>query len=192
MNDTFLAIFINAITGKNIALYSLLGLCPLIFYKIDIKRSLLIGVLITIIMFFSNWLILLIFYIILLPLNLIYLQILFSVLLTYLTIHCTRLLAKKFSPSLVVLFDTYPEFFYTNYAIYGIAFLNLNRMSEYWNSTVFALGSGIGYTIVILILMAIKERLHSVKKMPLSKRTIGELVILGLMSLVFISMTGLR
>jgi len=192
MNENLIVLFIKALTGNNLILYSLLGICPLVLYQLNIKECFSIGLIITAIMLIGTWLTLFFFNFILLQMNLIYLKILCFVFFIYLIIQFIKIIANRFSPSLSKLFDTYPEFFYTNYAIYGLAFLNINLNFEFLNATVLALGSGLGYLIVILIFNAIKERINDIKKLSPSRRLFMELVVLGLMSLVFICITGLR
>jgi|GEM_PF-1229894 len=192
MNENLIVLFIKALTGNNLILYSLLGICPLVLYQLNIKECFSIGLIITAIMLIGTWLTLFFFNFILLQMNLIYLKILCFVFFIYLIIQFIKIIANRFSPSLSKLFDTYPEFFYTNYAIYGLAFLNINLIFEFLNATVLALGSGLGYLIVILIFNAIKERINDIKKLSPSRRLFMELVVLGLMSLVFICITGLR
>jgi len=99
---------------------------------------------------------------------------------------------SSFSPEFSSLFDKYPEFFYTNYAVYGLVFLTVNFKLKIMSGIMFSLGSGIGYLIVAIIFMAIKDRLWSGYKTGHLKRIYVELIILGLVSLIFMSITGLR
>lgn len=129
---------------------------------------------------------------ILVPLKLNHLQILLILIITYLIIYYTKTLLSRFSPELSFLFDKYPEFFYTNYAVYGLVFLTINLKLKIIPGMMFALGSGIGYLIIAIIFMEIKDRLWPGYKTGNLKRIYLELIILGLVSLIFMSITGLR
>ncbi len=192
MNDNLLNIFIDAILGKNIVLYYILGICPLILYKTNIKETLSICFILLIIMVICPMVCLIVNNYILVPLKLNHLQILLILIITYLIIYYTKTLLSRFSPELSFLFDKYPEFFYTNYAVYGLVFLTINLKLKIIPGMMFALGSGIGYLIIAIIFMEIKDRLWPGYKTGNLKRIYLELIILGLVSLIFMSITGLR
>jgi len=192
MNDNLLNIFIDAILGKNIVLYYILGICPLILYKTNIKETLSICFILLIIMVICASVCLVVNNLILIPLNLSYLQILLILIIIYLIIYYTKTLLSRFSPELSFLFDKYPEFFYTNYAVYGLVILTINLKLKIMPGMMFALGSGIGYLIIAIIFMEIKDRLWPGYKTGNLKRIYLELIILGLVSLIFMSITGLR
>uniref|UniRef100_A0A7V1EH01 Uncharacterized protein n=1 Tax=candidate division WOR-3 bacterium TaxID=2052148 RepID=A0A7V1EH01_UNCW3 len=192
MDYNLLNIFIDAVLGKNIVLYYILGICPLILYKANINKILSICSILTIIMVICSSVCLTVNNLILIPLKLNYLQILLILIITYLIIHYTKILLSSFSPALSSLFDKYTEFFYTNYAVYGLVFLTVNFKLKIMSGIMFSFGSGIGYLIVAIIFMAIKDRLWSGYKTGHLKRIYVELIILGLVSLIFMSITGLR
>ncbi|MGB9720225.1 MAG: Rnf-Nqr domain containing protein [bacterium] len=192
MANNLLAILVDHIIGSNIVLYTLLGICPLILYAVNLKECLMIGIILIVIMLISAWLNLFIFYFLLRPLNFTHVAIVLFILITWLTIHYIRFAMNQSYPYLAILFDKYPEFFYTNYAIYGTVFLNINRKLVFLDTTISVLASGLGYLVVILIFMTIKERIYLIKKISRPWRLFMELSILALISLVFLSITGLR
>ncbi|MEO0124314.1 MAG: Rnf-Nqr domain containing protein [candidate division WOR-3 bacterium] len=192
MNNNLLNIFIDAVFGKNIVLYYLLGLCPLILYKTSIKESFVIGTNLTIIMVVCSFVSVFVNNLLLIPFNLGYLKILFIILIIYLIIYCGKVLLSKFSPNLSALFDNYPEFFFTNYALYGVIFLNISFKSRVLPAVLSSFGFGIGYLILTIIFMAIKEKLRFEQKTTALKNIYLELIILGLISLVIFSIIGLK
>ncbi|MEO0185935.1 MAG: Rnf-Nqr domain containing protein [candidate division WOR-3 bacterium] len=192
MANNLLVLLINKISSNNVVLYSLLGICPLILYRINLQECLSTGIIIVVIMLVSSWLNLFIYHFLLLPLNFTHMAIVLFVFITYLTIHYTKIAMNQYYPSFAILFKQYPEFFYTNYAIYGTTMLNISNNVVFWNYTLSVLGSGLGYFIVIFIFMAIKERIYTIKRISTPSRLFMELSILALMSLVFSSITGLR
>ncbi len=180
------------IIGKNIVLYYMLGISPLILYKTSIKESLSIGFILTIIMIICSSVSILVNNFILIPLNLNYLQIVFILVINYFIIYYAKFLLHRFSSNLAVLFENYPDFFYTNYAVYGLIFLSINLKSSLLPVVIFSFGSGIGYLIVIIIFMALKERLMFEYNSSKFKNIYLELIALGLFGLVFFSIAGLR
>ncbi len=192
MTSSLLGTVINQITGNNIVLYSLLGICPLILYRLNFKECYSTGLIIVVIMLLSFWMNLFVYHFLLLPLNFTHLRIVLFVLIIYLTIYFAEVAMNKYYPPLAILFKQYPEFFYTNYAIYGAVLLNVSHKLAFFDSTISVLGSGLGYFIVLFIFMEVKERINAIKKISAPRRMFLELSILALMSLVFISVTGLK
>lgn len=192
MINSLVAIFIKNITGNNIVLYTLLGVCPLILYQITIKESLALGIIMTVIIFFCTHITLLIYNFIILPLNLDYLKILSFIITIYLVMQLIKSIFNKINSSYAKLFDTYPEFFYTNFAVYGSVFLHVKSNFNFLNITVNSLGTGIGYLVILVIFNSIKERLSDSQNLTRSYRIFIELIILGLMSLVFVGTMSFR
>lgn len=190
MGNSLVLTFVKYITSNNIALYALLGICPLISYQLSIKDCLIIGTAITAIILLSTWSIMLFYYFIIIPINLFYLKIISFTVIIYLVIQCAKITMNKFYPSVSKLYDKYPEFFYTNIAIYGSIFLNIKPQLKFLNITVSALGSGLGYLILMLFFYSIKERINDRKNSSLFHQLVIALMILGLISLVFIGATG--
>lgn len=182
--------FIKNLTSNNIALYALLGICPLILYQLSIKDCLIIGTVISSIMLLSTWLIMLFYYFIIIPINLFYLKIITFTIIIYLMIQFTKITINKFYPQVSKLFDKYPEFFYTNIAIYGSIFLNIKPQLKFLSSTVNTLGSGLGYLIITILFNSIKERINDSNNSSMSHQLVIALILLGLIGLVFIGATG--
>lgn len=192
MSNTLISIFIKNISANNIVLYSLLGICPLILYQLSIKESLAISVFTIAIMLISTWLTMLIYHFLILPLNLSYLKIFGFIIITYLIIELIKTLINKLNSPYAEIFDAYPEFFYTNFAIYSTAFLCIDSNFNFVNSTVDALGFGVGYFILLIIFNCIKERFNNKQNLSRTDSLLVDLVILGLISLVFVGAIGLR
>lgn len=190
MGNSLVLTFIKNITSNNIALYALLGICPLILYQLSIKDCLIIGTVISAIMLLSTWLIMLFYYIIIIPINLFYLKIITFTIIIYLMIQFAKITINKFYPPVSKLFDKYPEFFYTNIAIYGSIFLNIKPQLKFLNITANCFGSGLGYLILIILFSSINEMVNDRKNLSLFHQLVIALMLLGLISLVFIGATG--
>ncbi len=191
MNENLLNVFIDAVVGRNIILYYILGVCPLILYKTSINESFFIGIILTIVMVISAFVAVLINFILTL-LHLSYLQILLIIIIVYLIIYYTRIILNRFFPNSSKLFANYPEFFYTNYALYGLVFLNINIKADILPAVVFSFGAGVGYLIITVIFMAIKERLGFARKTNNLENIYLGLIILGLISLLFWNISGFK
>ena len=79
----------------------------------------------------------------------------------------------------------------TNCAVLGIAILNINNGYDLLGTIVYALGSGLGFLLVILLFSAIREKLElhdipkALKGLPIA------LITAAFMSLAFIGFGGI-
>ncbi len=191
MSENLLATFTNAILGNNLILFFLLGTCPLMLYQLNIKNSLIIGVLILFITLFSALIIQIFVYLILVPAGLTYFKIISVFLFTIVVIYAVRTVTSKYTPRVAELFDTYPEFFYTNYAIFGVIFLNVGTSQEYLHIAVSTFGYTIGYVLIMVVFYPIKEYINN-KGLTSAQQTVLQITVLGLLCIVLMSITGLK
>jgi|UniRef100_A0A7V3VUA9 Na+-translocating ferredoxin:NAD+ oxidoreductase RnfA subunit len=185
MNKDLLPTFLNLIFNKNIVLYHLLGICPILLYRISLKESLKIGIIITLMMLINVWVVSLTF---LTQFYFAKFRILLTILIVYLIMHFTKVILTHYKPSFAYLFDKYPEFFYTNYALYGTTIMNI-KINNPLFMTLNSISAGIGYLILLIVFMPVKERMLSSKKSSQEKNIALELIILGLMSMLFMNIT---
>nr|MBC8385155.1 electron transport complex subunit RsxA [Candidatus Cloacimonadota bacterium] len=79
----------------------------------------------------------------------------------------------------------------TNCAVLGVAILNVNENLNFFGAILNGLFAGIGFTVVLLLMAGIRERLEkaeipeSMKGMPIA------MVVAGLMALAFLGFAGL-
>ena len=79
----------------------------------------------------------------------------------------------------------------TNCAILGLAILNVDFEYSLVKSLVFAIGSGIGFTLALLLMSGIRERLDTADVPPSFKGVPIALVTAGLLSVSFLGFAGL-
>ncbi|MEO0160925.1 MAG: Rnf-Nqr domain containing protein [candidate division WOR-3 bacterium] len=184
--NAILSLLWETLTKNNVCLYYLLGICPLLLYNLNLGESFITGLVIILLMVLGNWVVFIIEKIFLLPLGLSYMQISFFVLIIYLLLYYSKIMVKRLPGNLSDLFDNYPEFFFTNYAIYGVIFLNRSSNLPFWETTVASFGFGFGYLVILVLFMLIKEKMNINERMPIP--VFRQLLILSLMSLVFMSL----
>ena len=100
---------------------------------------------------------------------------------------------EKFSPSLYASLGIFLPLIAVNCAILGCAlFMQQRDFGSAWTATVYGAGSGIGWTLAIVGLAAIREKLAS-SNIPKPLRGIGITFILtGLMGIAFMSFLGIK
>lgn len=69
------------------------------------------------------------------------------------------MVVKKFSPSLYNALGVYLPLITTNCAVLGVAILNITENYNLLSSFINGVGSGIGFTVAIVLLAGIREKL---------------------------------
>jgi electron transport complex protein RnfA len=98
---------------------------------------------------------------------------------------------QKTAPNIYKALGVFLPLMCTNCAILGIAIININSDLSFIESILHGLFAGIGFTLVLLLMAGIRERLEksevpqSMKGMPIA------LIIAGCMALAFLGFSGL-
>lgn len=128
---------------------------------------------------------------ILIPLDLIYLRTLSFILVIAVVVQFTEMVVRKTSPTLYRLLGIFLPLITTNCAVLGVALLNINQSHNFLQSAVYGFGAAVGFSLVMVLFAAIRERL-AVADVPAPFRGSSiALVTAGLMSLAFMGFSGL-
>jgi electron transport complex protein RnfA len=132
-----------------------------------------------------------IFTYILTPLNVLYLKFIVFILVIASTVQLIDMFLKKYNEQLHKAFGIYLPLITTNCAILGVVILTFLNNFNIIEALIFALGSGIGFLIALLIMSGIRERL-SHADVPASLRGVPiALIIAGLLALAFGGFSGI-
>lgn len=103
----------------------------------------------------------------------------------------TEMVVRKTSPTLYRLLGIFLPLITTNCAVLGVALLNINQSHNFLQSAVYGFGAAVGFSLVMVLFAAIRERL-AVADVPAPFRGSSiALVTAGLMSLAFMGFSGL-
>ena len=157
-----LLIVINAVFVNNFVLSRFLGICPFLGVSKRTETALGMGVAVIFVMGVAS----VITYAIDLALvaaGLEYLRTIVFILVIAALIQLVEIFVKRFSPSLYSALGVYLPLITTNCAVLGVAIMNVTELSEVNVLYAFVNGvaSGIGFTIAILILAGIRERMET-------------------------------
>lgn len=187
----FLTVIISAMLINNIVLIQFLGLCS--FFGVSTKMESVFGMSLAVIV--VTVLAALITYplntFVLIPLNIPYIQTIAFILVIASLVQLVELVVKKVSKSLYKSLGVYLPLIASNCAVLGVALTNVSSPKSYIDAIGFALGSGLGYALVIIAFTAIRIRLNTY---PIPKAVKGlpiALVTSGLMALAFLGLVGL-
>jgi electron transport complex protein RnfA len=184
------SIFINACLVNNFVLAYFLGICP--FLGVSAKRgtALRMGAAVTLVMVISS---LAAFGIraLLLLVGAPYLQLISFIAVIASTVQVVEMFIKKVSPRLFQTLGIFLPLITTNCAILAVALFQSNRQYGLLQSFVFALGAGVGFTLALVLMAGLRERLDLAETPDLVKGTTITLILAGLLSVCFMGFAGL-
>ncbi len=186
-----IAIFISAILINNFVLHYFLGICPFLGVSKKIDSALSMGLAVTFVMtitavvswVINNW--------ILIPKNLDFLQIVSFILIIASLVQLVEMFIRKASPPLYQALGIYLPLITTNCSIMGLALLAALKEYSFLEAVVFGMGSGIGFTLAIVLMAGIREQLD-LADVPEPLKGAGiSLIVAGIMALAFLGFSGM-
>ncbi|MCP5040549.1 MAG: electron transport complex subunit A, partial [bacterium] len=98
---------------------------------------------------------------------------------------------KKTSPTLFRSLGIFLPLITTNCAILGLALFQTNKGFEFLECVAYALGAGAGFTLALLLMAGLREKLALGDVPDLARGTALSLVLAGLLSIAFMGFAGL-
>lgn len=187
-----LIIFIAAIFTHNIALTYLLGMCPLIAMSRNLPTAIGMGIAVTFVTIITASLSWLIYHLILIPTGSQIMSFLVFIIIIASTVQLLEMLIERFFPRLQSSFGIYLPLITVNCIILAVSLFMVLRNYNFWQTIVFALGSGSGWTLAIAIIAAIREKLKLISNVPDGLKGAGiTMVIAGILALAFMGFSGM-
>ena len=187
----FFAIFISAIFVNNIVLAQYLGNCPYVGCSKEKGVALGMGgavIFVTIAATLCTWLMQ---KYVLDPYGLGYLQTIVFIVVIAALVQFVEMFLKKIVPPLYAALGIFLPLITTNCAVMGVAILVQREGYGLMESLVWALAYGLGFTLALLLMAAIRERLDTCRLPKAMAGTPLALVMAGLMSLAFMGFKGM-
>jgi electron transport complex protein RnfA len=188
---TLFLIIISTVFVNNFVLARFLGLCPLMGVSKKIETSLGMGMAVTFVMTIAAMATWIIQYFILEPYNLQYLQTIMFILVIASLVQLVEIFIRKVSPPLYQALGIFLPLITTNCAVLGMAILSIQRGLMFHEAIAWALGSAIGFTLALVLLAGIRERLEMADVPKPFAGTAAAYVTAGLLSLAFMGFSGM-
>ena len=180
----YLLLFVGTVLVNNFVLVKFLGLCPFMGVSKKLETAIGMGFATTFVMTLASVCSWLMDTFILIPLDILYLRTLSFILVIAVVVQFTEMVVRKTSPALYRLLGIFLPLITTNCAVLGVALLNMQ-------SAVYGFGAAAGFSLVMVLFAAIRERLATADvPAPFRGASVG-LVTAGLMSLAFMGFSGL-
>ncbi|MBO6114809.1 MAG: RnfABCDGE type electron transport complex subunit A [Lachnospiraceae bacterium] len=190
MNIILLAI--SAAFVNNVILVQFLGICPFLGFSKQIKTAAGMGGAVIFVMAISSTVTSLIYYFILEPLDIAYLNTIVFILVIAALVQFVEMFLKKAVPSLYKALGVYLPLITTNCAVLGIAISNVDSGYNIIESIVNGVFSAVGFAVALILMAGIRKKLDKNDSIPESfKGTPIVLISAGLMAIAFAGLAGL-
>ena len=186
----YLLILIGAVFVNNIVMVKILGLCPFMGVSKKLETAIGMGAATTFVLTLASGSSYLINHYLLGP-DLSYLTTLSFIVVIAGIVQFTEVVIQKTSPLLYQVLGIYLPLITTNCAVLGIPLLNVQAKHNFMESIFFGLGGALGFTLVMVLFAAMRERLEGADVPVIFKGSAIAMVTAGLMSLSFMGFSGL-
>lgn len=189
--NNILTIFVAMVLVNNMVLTKFLGLCPFFGVSRKLSNAFSMGLAVTLVMLIASIATSVIYNFILVPYEVEFMNIVIYILVIASLVQMVELVIKRTNIILYNALGIYLPLITTNCAVLGIALINSSENYSILESTVSALGAGVGFTLVLIMMSGIREKLDQ-SDMPVSMKGLpAAFITAALLALAFIGFSGI-
>jgi len=188
--DPLWSIFVNACLINNFVLAYFLGICPFLGVSGKLATASRMGGAVTFVMlvastcaFGINQL--------LIAVDAPYLKLISFIAVIASTVQLVEMFIKKMSPALFRALGIFLPLITTNCAILGLALFQTNKGYGFLQCLVYALGAGIGFTLALVLMAGLREKLELAEVPDVVHGAALTLLLAGILSIAFMGFAGL-
>jgi electron transport complex protein RnfA len=185
-------IFIAAALVNNVVLAQFLGICPFlgVSKKVDTAKGM--GLAVTFVLLIASIISYLVYEFVLVNLNIEYLYTIAFILVIASLVQLVEVIIKKTNPELYKSLGIFLPLITTNCAVLGVAITNMTKEYNLIQAITNSLGTAIGFTLSIVLLASLRERMEENTNMPEALKGLPiTLITSGLMAIAFLGFSGL-
>ncbi len=186
-----LLLLVGSSLVSNVVLSQFLGLCPFLGVSRKIKTAAGMGTAVIFVITLASFVAGVLYKLILVPLNITYLQTIVFILVIAALVQFVEMFLKKMIPSLYKALGVYLPLITTNCAVLGVAVSNVQKNYGVLKGVVNGFGTAVGFTIAIVILAGIREKMEYTEVPGPFKGMPIVLLTAGLMAIAFWGFSGL-
>ncbi len=160
MTSDLIFVFITAAIINNFIFKYFLGICPFLGVSKRTDMAMGMGFAVTFVMTVAGVLTWMIYHMILVPMNIQFLQYITFILVIAGTVQLVEMYVRKFFPNLYESFGIFLPMITTNCAILGACLFIQKFEYNLIQAAVFSLGGGLGFAMAITIMAGIREELN--------------------------------
>ncbi len=189
--NAYLLLFISTVFVNNVVMTRILGLCPFMGVSKKLDAAIGMGAATTFVLTLGCASSYIIDVYLLIPLEVPYLRTLAFIVVIAAIVQFTEMVIHKTSPVLYQVLGIYLPLITTNCAVLGVPLLNVSLKHNFLQSIVFGLGSSIGFSMMLILFAAMRERMDGADiPKPFQGASIA-FITAGLMSLAFMGFSGM-
>ena len=189
---SILSIAIASIFVQNFVLSRFLGLCPYIGVSKKMDSALGMGMAVIFVMTLASTITWIIQSYLLVRFHIEFLQTIAFILTIASLVQFVEMVIQKTAPALYKSLGVFLPLITTNCAVLGVSILNIQSNYSFIDAILNGFFAGIGFTMVLIMMAGIRERLEraalpeSMKGMPIA------LIVAGSMAIAFLGFSGLK
>ena len=187
-----LEIALGAILINNFIFSQFLGICPFMGVSKKMDTAAGMGMAVIFVMALASALGYMVNTLLLVRLELEYLQTLAYILVIAALVQFVEMFLKKAMPSLYSALGIYLPLITTNCAVLGVVLLNTQNNYNFIESLVYGVTGGIGFLIAIVLFASIREKLRFAEYPKAFEGFPIALVTAGLLALAFMGFSGMK
>ncbi|ODC03356.1 electron transport complex subunit RsxA [Terasakiispira papahanaumokuakeensis] len=187
----YLLLLVSTILVNNFVLVQFLGLCPFMGVSNKLESAMGMSLATTFVLTLSSATSYWVYHALLAPLGLAYLKTISFIVVIAVVVQFTEMVVRKTSPLLYQVLGIFLPLITTNCAVLGVALLSLNKQQSFTQATLYGLGAGLGFSLVLVLFAAMRERITLADVPAPFKGASIAMMAAGLMSLAFMGFSGL-
>jgi len=188
--DPLWSIFVNACLINNFVLAYFLGICPFLGVSGKLATATRMGGAVVFVMLVSStcafWI-----HRGLTVIDAPYLELISFIAVIASTVQLVEMFIKKISPALFRALGIFLPLITTNCAILGLALFQTNKGYDFLSCIVYALGAGAGFTLALILMAGLMEKLDLASIPDVVRGTALSLMLAGILSIAFMGFAGL-
>ena len=186
-----LAIMLGAILANNFIFSQFLGICPFLGVSKKVDTAVGMGIAVTFVMGLASAVCYVVNQFVLIKFGLEYMQTVTFILVIASLVQFVEMFLKKMVPPLYAALGIFLPLITTNCAVMGVAILVQREEYDLLTSVLYGAASAVGFTLALLLMAGIRERLDTCRLPKAMAGTPIALIMAGLMSLAFMGFKGM-
>jgi electron transport complex protein RnfA len=188
---SLLTLIISGILINNVVLTKFLGMCPFMGVSTKLSSAIGMGLAVTFVIFGSSVLSWLLYYYVLDPLDIEYMELITFILLIAAFVQFVEMFVKKNSPSLYKSLGIFLPLITTNCVVLFVAQDNITQGYNLIETMVNSVAVPLGFMLMLVIFATIRERLNGADIPEPFKGNPIAFIVAGIMAVAFSAFAGL-
>ncbi len=189
--ERILTIIFIYILVDNFVLQRFFGICPFLGVSRKMETAIGMSMAVVFVMTMATLVTWILYTFVLAPYNLEYLQIVTFILVIASLVQLVETILRKISPTLYQGLGIFLPLITTNCAIMAVALLAVREEFAFIEAVVFGLAASIGFSLALIIMAGIRERLELAEIPDVLQGSAVTLITAGILSLAFLGFKGM-